>query len=169
MSLQMGASRLLNYRSPAQILDLEQSTKAQHESRHGADQVLRDWHCDQNEDSELAIRDLACRCSSIVFSVHEFGEVVSPLPNTGFEREIYFSRDGENVAEFIVLPKKISIRFGGMVTAVRTSSLRQDTSKDECNGISQLPSWKGFCYPFERRHSPNRCRYVASRSVGGYD
>ena len=103
-------SRLLNYRSPAQIIDLEQPTKAQHESRHAADQVPRDRHCDQNEDSETAIRELAYRCCSVALSVYEFGEVICPLSIGGLEGKIYFSRYGENVAQFIILPKKIGIR-----------------------------------------------------------
>jgi hypothetical protein len=63
----------------------------------------------------MAIRDCAYRCCSIVLLVHEFGEIVCPLSIAGLEREIYFSRFGENVAQFVVLPKKIGIRKGGIV------------------------------------------------------
>ena len=41
--------------------------------------------------------------------------VVCPLSMAGFEREIYFSRRGENVAQFVIFPKNIGIRYGGMV------------------------------------------------------
>ena len=58
----------------------------------------------------MAIRDFAYRRCSIAFSVHEFGEVLCPLSIGGLERKIYFSRYGENVAQFVVLPKKIGIR-----------------------------------------------------------
>ena len=63
----------------------------------------------------MAIRDFAYRRFSIVLSVHEFDEVVCSLPIAGLERKIYFSRHGENVAQFVVLPEKIGIRLGGMV------------------------------------------------------
>jgi len=37
------------------------------------------------------------------------------LSITGLKRKIYFSRYGENVAQFVILPKNIGIRLGGMV------------------------------------------------------
>lgn len=63
----------------------------------------------------MAIGDFAhSRCSKVLF-VHEFGEVVCLLPIVGLERKIYFSRCGENVAQLVVLPKKIGIRYCGLV------------------------------------------------------
>jgi len=63
----------------------------------------------------MAIRDFAYRCCSIALFVHEIGEVVCPLLIVGLERKVYFSRYGENVSQFVVLPKKISIRDCGLV------------------------------------------------------
>jgi len=77
--------------------------------------VLRNWHCDQNEDLEMAIRDFSYRRNSIALSVHEFDEVVCPLSIGCLESKIYFSRSGENVPPFVVLPKKICIRYGIVV------------------------------------------------------
>jgi hypothetical protein len=58
----------------------------------------------------MAIRDFAYRCCSIALSVYEFGEVLCLLSIGGLERKIHFSRYGEHVAQFVVLPKKIGIR-----------------------------------------------------------
>ncbi len=63
----------------------------------------------------MAIRDFGYRCCSIALSVHEFGEVVCPLSIAGLERKVYFSGYGENVAQFVVLPKKIGIRCCSIV------------------------------------------------------
>jgi hypothetical protein len=63
----------------------------------------------------MPIRDFAYCCFSKVLFVHEFGEVVCPLLIGGLERKIYFSRYGENIAQFVVLPKKIGIRRCGLV------------------------------------------------------
>ena len=71
--------------TPGPVFDLEQSTKAQIESRHAADQVLRDRHCDQHDDSEIVIRDFAYRRFSVALFVHESGEVVCPLSISGLE------------------------------------------------------------------------------------
>lgn len=110
VSASHAASRLLNYRSPAQVFDLEQSTQTQHESRYAPDQVLRDRHCDQNENLKIVIPDFAYRRISVALSVHKFGEVVRTLFIFGLECKIYFSRNGESVAHCVVFPKKIGIR-----------------------------------------------------------
>jgi hypothetical protein len=41
-------------------------------------------------------------------SVHEFSEVVCPMSIAGLERKVYFSRYGENVAQFVIfVPDRI--------------------------------------------------------------
>lgn len=109
------ACLLLNYRSPAQIINLEQSTQTHHETRHTPDHVLRDWHCDQNEDSKVTFRDRAYGCSSVALSVHIFGEVVCSLSIARLEGKINLSRCRESVAQFVVLPKEIGICNGILV------------------------------------------------------
>lgn len=94
----MKASRLLNYRSPTQVFDLEQPTQTQHESRYAPDQVSPDRHCDQNENLKIVIPDLAYRSIPVALSVHRFGEVVRPLSIFGLECKIYFPRYGESEA-----------------------------------------------------------------------
>jgi hypothetical protein len=105
----LGGSRLLNYRSPTQIIDLEQPTKTHHESRDATDHMLRDRHCNQNDDLKMAIRNFLYSCRSKVLSVHVFSEVVRSLCFACLKGKIYFSRYGENIAQFVVLPKKFFI------------------------------------------------------------
>ena len=71
--------------------------------------MLRDRHCDQNEDSETAILKFGYSCCSKVLAVHIFSEVFGALCIACLEGKIYFSRCGENIAQFIVLPKKLFI------------------------------------------------------------
>jgi len=63
----------------------------------------------------MAIRYFVYRRGSIALPFHKFGEVVCPLSIAGFERKVYLSRGGEDVAQFVVLPKKIGIRYSGMM------------------------------------------------------
>jgi len=60
----------------------------------------------------MPVIDFPYRCRSVVFSIHIFGEVVCPLPVAGVEGEIDLSRGRENVAQFVALPKKISVCQG---------------------------------------------------------
>ncbi len=71
--------------------------------------MLRDRHCDQNEDLEMTIRNFGYSCCSKVLSVHIFSEVVRPLCIECLKGKIYFSCYRENVAQFVVLPKKLFI------------------------------------------------------------
>jgi hypothetical protein len=63
----------------------------------------------------MAVRDFAYRCGSVALSVHKFGEIVCALSIAGLEGKIHFSRYGDNIAQFVVLPKKIGIRLGGLL------------------------------------------------------
>ena len=108
-------SRLLNYRTPAQIINLEQSTKTHHESRYAPNHVLRDRHCDQNEDSETTILDFAYRCGSEALSVYVFSEVICPFSIASLEGKINLSQFGENVAQCVVFSEKLRVRNGILV------------------------------------------------------
>ena len=63
----------------------------------------------------MAVRDFAYRCGSVALSVYKFGEIVGALSIAGLESRVHFSRYGENIAQFVVLPKKIGIRLGGLL------------------------------------------------------
>jgi hypothetical protein len=73
--------------------------------------MLIDWHCNQHKNAESACLNLAYFCRSIALAIHKRREVPCSLSFDALEGKVHLSRFGENVAQFVVLPKQIGICY----------------------------------------------------------
>lgn len=67
--------------------------------------MLRDWHSNENRDTESTIFQFGDLCHSVLLSVDELCKVFCILSFGTLEGKVYLSWHGKNIARFVVLAK----------------------------------------------------------------
>lgn len=90
---------------------MRQSMK--HETGYRADQVLSDWHGDQNQNAESTIFQFAHLGYSVLVPIHELGEILRIVSLGALEGKVHLSWRGKNVTRFVAFTQQVCVGYSG--------------------------------------------------------